>query len=171
GQERHLAEQVAAAERDAAAWKDNLGGAGSDEIAGVALIALAHDQLAWRDKPGSQQLLHPLELLLGQIGEQVEAPDQFARVESEIETWPRLSLFVLDAALEVLVDLSGDQAFLEQRVVTAHLAPHRRLTQEPGFESRRVLGILPSERVESGCRARKASFQDGVDHLDHPRAE
>ena len=52
GEQRHLAEQVTAAERDASTWKNDFGGAGSDEIAGVALFTLPHDQFARRDEPG-----------------------------------------------------------------------------------------------------------------------
>ena len=152
--------------------KDDLGGAGGDEVAGVALIALPHDQLAGRREPGPEQLLHPLELLVVEIGEQIEAPDQLARIEAEVKTRPRLSrLRILDAALEIFVDLGRDQAFLEQRVIASHLAAQRRLTQEPGFESRRVLRILTAQRVERGRRPLEASLEDGVDEFDDPLAE
>ncbi len=125
-EQRHLAEQVAAAERNAAARKDDLGGAGGNEVAGVALVALTHDPLARRHEPGPEQLLHPLELLVVEIGEQVEAPDQLARIEAEIETRPGLSgLRALDTAFEIFIDLGRDEAFLEQGVVASHLASHR----------------------------------------------
>ena len=171
GEKRHLAKQVAAAERNAAAGKDDLGGAGGDEIAGVTLFPLAHDPFARHGEPGSQQLLHPFELLVGKISEEVETTDQLARIESKIKARPRLSLSVLDAALEVLVDLGRDKTFLKQRVVSSHLAPHRGLAQEPGFEGRRVLRILPAQRVEGGCRALEANLENGVDELDDPLAE
>ena len=93
GEQRNLAEQVAAAERDAPTGKDHLGGAGSDEIAGVALFALAHDPFARHGESGPEQLLHSLELLVGEIGEQVEPADQLAGVEPKVEAGPRFSLF------------------------------------------------------------------------------
>src|SRR5208282_6551010 len=61
--------------------------------------------------------------------------------------------------------------FLEQGVVASHLAPQRRLAQEPGFESRRILRILPAQRVERGHGPRQARLEDGVDELDDALAE
>src|SRR6202042_1028703 len=114
----------------------------------------------------------PLELLVIEIGEQVESPDQLARIEAEVKTRPGLSrLRILDAALEIFVDLGRDEAFLEQSVVASHLAAQRGLAQEPGFESRRVLRILTAQRVERGRRPFEANLEDGVDELDDPLAE
>ena len=52
GEERHFAEHIARAQRDAATRKDDLGGARGDEIARVPLVAVAHDELAWNGEAG-----------------------------------------------------------------------------------------------------------------------
>ena len=42
-------------------------------------------------RSGAEQLLNPLELLIAEISEQLQAPDQLAGIEPEVEAGPRLS--------------------------------------------------------------------------------
>src|SRR5262249_38150730 len=63
--------------------------------------------------------------------------------------------------LEIIVELVRDQAFIEQRLVSAHLPAQRRLAKRPDLESRKEVGILPAQRVESDAGALVAE----TDHL------
>src|ERR1700722_5330601 len=73
-EKRLFTEEVAAAERDTATRKDHFGGAWGDEVAGAPLVPPAYDPPARPWQPGPEQLLHPLELLVVESGEQVESP-------------------------------------------------------------------------------------------------
>ena len=126
--QRHLAEQVAAAERDAPIAKGDLGGAGGDEVAGVALIrppgTISSRGTANR---GLSSFCTRSSSLIVEIGEQVEAPrsTRACRGRGQSEAGSLSTGCVLDAALEILVDLGRDEAFLEQGVVASHLAAQR----------------------------------------------
>ena len=145
GEQGHLPEHVAAAEFDSTIGKGDFDRARGDEVDRVAPVALAHDPLVRHREAGPQKLFNPLQLLVGEIGEQVQFCDQPARIEPEIETRPGFRrLRVGDAVLEIVIDLGRDQPFIVQVVVASHLAPHRRLPQEPGFERRSIFRILPA---------------------------
>ena len=77
---------------NAAAWKDDLGSARGDKVAGVAFVALAHDPFARHRNRGLSNFCTRSELLVGEIGKQVETPNQLARIEAQVKARPRLAL-------------------------------------------------------------------------------
>src|ERR1700730_6678400 len=53
-----------------------------------------------------------------------------------------------NATLQIVVELLGDQPFLEQRLISHHLLPQGRLTEKTDFQGRHIIGILAPQRVE-----------------------
>ena len=123
-------------------------------------------------KRGLQQLLHAFEVPGVEPGEQVEARDELAGVEADVEARRRLgALRALDAVREVAVDLRGDQAPFVQGLVAPELAAQRRLAQESRFERGRIVLVLAAEGVERRLRPLEARLEHRVDELADAFAE
>ena len=52
------------------------------------------------------------------------------------------------APLQIVVNLVRDQPLVEQALVSRQFLAQRRLAEKPRLELRRIIGVLPSQRIE-----------------------
>src|ERR1700746_3569557 len=71
------------------------------------------------------------------------------RVEADFEAWAGLGgPRIRNTPPQIVIELLRDQPFFEQRLVPSHLLPQRRLTKESDFQSRHIVRVLTTKRVE-----------------------
>ena len=73
--------------------------------------------------------------------------------------------------LQIVVELLRDQSFFEQGLIPAHLLPQRRLAQEPFFQSRHVVGVLPTKRIQGVAHFFAAMLDDFAGDLGQTLSE
>src|SRR5258708_27551777 len=92
------------------------------------------------------------------------------RVQTHIETRPPFgSTAGGDASLQIVIELLRDQSFFEQGLVPAHLLPQGRLAKEPVFESRYIVRVLPTKRIQGIAHFFATMLDDFPGDLDQAR--